>query len=155
MNRSPKEFWGLLDALSGVRTREVCTFDILGRSSDKKWILISCFFKLRCSAYPSTELFCVTVFLKTLGSAVQARCRTTSRKHICLFLWLDAVLSFCLTSHAPATTVFFLFLKHVFAVWEPLYLLPLLCASTVHPTASPQLHCHWCFSSDTARFLFI
>lgn len=35
MNRPPKEFWDLPDALSGVRTRELCTFDILGRSSDK------------------------------------------------------------------------------------------------------------------------
>lgn len=103
----------VLDAPSGVRTREVCTFDILGRSSDKSWILIPCFFKLKCSAYPSTGS---SVFLKTLGSAVQARCRTTSRRHVCLFLWLDAVISFCLAHYAPAATIIFLFLEHMFAV---------------------------------------
>ena len=137
----PQGVWGLLEALSGVRTGEVCTFDLLGRSSDKKWILISCIFKLRCWAYASTEHFCVTVFLKTLaGSAVQTRCRTTSRRHICLSLWLAAVISFCLTHSAPATTVFFLFPKHTLALHESLYICCLYCAQVLCALLSARLY---------------
>lgn len=76
-------------------------------------------------------LLCSCVLKTLVGSAVQTRCRTTSRRQICLFLWLAAVISFCLTYSAPATTVFCFSSTRSPCTRA---FMPLLSAGSVHPT---------------------